>query len=91
MIEASEVPWALPWDFFLYRRADFEAALAEQMGLSPTDHSAQITVGIALDIFYRSDDQWKGIHLMDYRVLFRETLASLRTTTIIRQALPTDH
>ena len=85
MIEASEVPWALPWDFFLYRRADFEAALAEQMGLSPTDHSAQITVGIALDIFYRSGSLvFGGGHVVrvDVRVISATSATSSSVSSV---------
>jgi AcrR family transcriptional regulator len=90
IIDASAVPRARLWDFFLDSRADFEAALAERMGREPTDHSVQVTVGVALDIFYRVDEQWKGDHGQDYRDLFREALASLRTTTIILPTLPPD-
>ncbi len=88
IIDVSAVPRARLWDYFLNSRADFEAALAERMGLAPTDHSVQITVGIALDIFYRVDDQWKGDHTKDYRILFRDALASLATTPIIVPKLP---
>jgi hypothetical protein len=73
---------------FLDSRAEFESALAERMGLSPTDHAVQISVGIALDIFYRVDEQWKGDHDKDYRVLFREALASLNSTEIVLPHLP---
>jgi AcrR family transcriptional regulator len=88
IIDASAVPRARLWDFFLDSRADFEAALAERMGREPTDHSVQVTVGVALDIFYRVDEQWKGDHRKDYRVLFREALASLHAATIILPTLP---
>jgi hypothetical protein len=83
IIDASAVPRARLWDFFLNSRADFEHALAERMNRRPTDHIVQITVGIALDIFYRVDEQWKGDHDKDFRVLFREALESLSTSEIV--------
>ncbi|GAB3598614.1 TetR family transcriptional regulator [Microbacterium tumbae] len=88
IIDASAVPRARLWDVFLDSRAEFETALAERMGLAPTDHAVQISVGIALDIFYRVDEQWKGDHDKDYRVLFREALASLGSTEIVMPRLP---
>jgi AcrR family transcriptional regulator len=88
IIDASAVPRARLWDVFLDSRADFEAALAERMHLEPTDPTVQITIGIALDVFYRVDEQWKGDHRKDYRVLFREAVASLRATSIMLPRLP---
>jgi AcrR family transcriptional regulator len=90
IIDASAVPRARLWDIYLSSRADFEVALAERMGKEPTDHSVQVTVGIALDLFYRVDEQWKGDHRTDYPTLFREALTSLREATIILPALPSD-
>lgn len=88
IIDASAVPRARLWDIYLASRADFEAALAERLGLSATDHSVQITIGIALDLFYRVDEQWKGDRHTDYRVLFRQALTSLREATIVLPAAP---
>ncbi|MEN0024742.1 MAG: helix-turn-helix domain-containing protein [Microbacterium sp.] len=88
IIDASAVPRARLWDIFLDSRAEFEAALAERMGLSQHDHAVQISAGIALDIFYRVDEQWKGDHEKDYRVLFRDALASLSTSPIVLPTIP---
>ncbi|GAB3631869.1 hypothetical protein GCM10027421_12220 [Microbacterium shaanxiense] len=88
IIDASAVPRARLWDFFLNSRADFEHALAERMNRQPTDHVVQITVGIALDIFYRVDEHWKGDHEKDYRVLFREALMSLSNAEIVVPRMP---
>lgn len=83
IIDVSAVPRARLWDLFLDSRADFERALAERMNLQPTDHLVQITAGVALDIFYRVDEEWKGHHDRDYLSLFREALESLSSTEII--------
>lgn len=83
IIDASAVPRARLWDVFLNSRADFEHALAERMNHQPTDHVVQITAGIALDIFYRVDEQWKGDHEKNYGVLFREALTSLSIAQIV--------
>lgn len=90
IIDAAAVPRARLWDFFLNSRADFEHALAERMNLQPTDHIVQITVGIALDIYYRVDEQWKGHHDKDYGVLFREALESLSDAEIVLPRLPAE-
>ena len=88
IIDASAVPRARLWDIFLDSRADFEAALAERMGLPPHDAAVQISAGIALDIFYRVDEQWKGDHDKDYRVLFRDALETLATSPIVLPTVP---
>lgn len=88
IIDASAVPRARLWDIFLSSRADFEAALAERMGTDPSDQDVQVTVGITLDVFYRVDEQWKGDHSKDYRVLLRDALASLRQANFILPTVP---
>jgi AcrR family transcriptional regulator len=88
IIDSAAVPRARLWDLFLSSRADFEAALADRMGLSHTDYGVQISVGIVLDIVYRVDDQWKGDPQKDYRVLVREALNALADTAFVLPALP---
>ncbi|BDZ48860.1 hypothetical protein GCM10025867_11010 [Frondihabitans sucicola] len=88
ILDSSPVPRARVWDVLLQSRADLEAALAERMGLPATDHSVQISAGIALDVFYRVDEERKSGDREDYRALFREALASLSTTTIVLPVLP---
>jgi AcrR family transcriptional regulator len=87
IVDASAVPRARLWDVFLDSRADFEAALAERMHLDPSDHSVQVTAGIAIDVFARVDEQWKGDHRKDYPVLVREAIASLPETRIVLPSL----
>lgn len=88
IVDASAVPRARLWDVLLDRRADFEAALADRMQLPPSDHSVQVSAGIALDVFARVDEQWKGDHSKDYRGLLRDALTSLPTTSIVLPSLP---
>jgi AcrR family transcriptional regulator len=83
LVDASAVPRARLWDHFLQSRADFEDALAERMDLLPTDPSVQATAGFALDVFARVDQEWKGDHQKDYRVLMNEALQALPEVRIV--------
>jgi AcrR family transcriptional regulator len=87
IVDTAAVPRARLWDVFLASRADFEAALAERMGLDPADRSVQVTAGIALDVFAQVDERWKGDHGKDYRLLIRDAIASLPLATIVLPSL----
>ena len=87
IIDISPVPRARLWDVFMQSRAELEAELGRQMGLSEDDLHVQLTARTTITIFeIVAERWWAGDHSTPRGAVLDEVLAAVDAAGIVLPA-----